>query len=857
MRHRDIEDRLWPGERVPYHRVRDTTRSLDDRLSEVNAKNDNRQCMISLGGWDVDYLRFTRGITEAKGLEGHRRMAKLKEALTEWRAEPLVDADLEKFDLSRERAFLDSLRRTATIDLLDAMAGCGELTAFRTTMLDAVRRWPHDVPLLTLVSDVLADTESGTRAGAFLAAHIREHGDPDDRLAELQARFGPPATAAPPRAPVPRQLPGHHRHLVGRRAELQALTDILVEPGPANAGIALVSGMAGVGKTGLVCSWAAKFEDRFPGGTLYADLNGFGSLRPESTEQILARMLADLGAEPATTTPDGLITAFRSATAGRSVLVVLDNARDSAQARPLLPGTGCPVVVTSRNRLESLITREGAQQLTVRPLERTEAVTMLADSLGEARMRQAGHLVGEIAELVGGLPLALAVVAARVATRPADAVRTIRDALRKTKTRLDTLSFKNDTDLNVRVALSYSHGGLSGPAAELWALLALHPGPTISLAAAVDLAARDCAGEIEELVGAHLLDERAHERYAMHDLVRDYGTELAGSLPPGRAEEVGSAVFEFLLQHVWACDQALVPGRELPIRTSGTVAAPRTVRDAMTWLDAEYPTITAALRQAAEARADRYTWLVAMALTTYLWRRSKFADADRYLRAAADAAERVAGLPDRAMVYRMLAGSRWNMKEYGLAKGAQRCAIRLSEQAGDVRGIAYGHVGLAALHLDQDEHAQARAEYSEARTLFRRLGDELGEADALSGLAQVAMAEGDHDRAVRACSDASDRYAQAGDVNGQAAVLVVLGEVHEDRGDLSRAAATYDLAIARYRSLTRHSHEARTLVRLAGVLRQDGRAADSTQALLDARTLYRDLGDEAGLDRVEELLTDA
>ncbi len=859
MRHCEIEKRLWPGKWARPDSVRDARRMLHKQLPAVQARNDShRQCMISLDGWSVDYLRFTRGVTAAKYLDGEDRVDKLHEALSEWRSEPLVDADLEKFDLQREREVLNDLRRNAYFDLLDAIAGCGKPADLRAEAHHAFALWPHDLPMLTLVTDFLADSESGAQAGVFLAGHIREHGDPDGLLTELRNQFGPSPAAGPLLAKVPRQLPGHHRPLVGRSAEFQALTESLADADPGTAGIVLVSGMAGAGKTGLACRWGTEFEHRFPGGTLYADLNGFAALGPEQPEQILARMLADLDVEPPTTTLDGLMTAFRSATAGRSVLVVLDNARDSAQVRPLLPGTGCPVIVTSRIRLDSLITREGARPLTVNPLSHVEAVEILARAVGEARLRQTGHLVDDIAGLVGGLPLALAVVAARIAARPAEAVRSVRDALREKKSKLDVLAVEHDTDLDVRVALSYSRDGLSDAAARLWALLALHPGPTISRAAAVDLAEHDCSDTLDELVNEHLLDETASGRYSMHDLVRAYGVELAERESLADTEAVAISVLDFLLRHVWACDQVLVPGRELPIPASvSEVAAPQSVGDAMKWLDDEYRTVTAALRQAAEAGADRHCWLLAMALVTYQWRRSKFADAVRYLRVAASAAERVAGLEDRAMVHRMLAGSHWNMKNVTLAKGSQRHALWLSHQAQDHRGIAYGHVGLAALHLEQDEHTQAGTEYREAIALFRQLGDELGEADALSGLVHVVLTEGDHERAIEICSDARDRYAQAGDLNGQAVVLVALGEVHEDRGDLTRAAAAYDLAISHYRSMTRQSHEARTLVKLAGVLRLDGREADRTQALRRARTLFRDLDDDAGLVRVEKLLADA
>jgi DNA-binding SARP family transcriptional activator len=248
LHHSEIVSRLWPGERVPLANVREARRALDLRLSAVKPRNKNLQCMIDLSGWSVDFVRFTSAVTEAKRLEGHDRAERLQSALDEWRSDPLVDADLEKFDLCRERDYLDGLRRAATFDLLEAISECGDLRGFRIAMHDAVRRWPHDVPILTLASGVLAEAESGARAEAFLARHIQELGDPEGRLAELQALYGPHPGEAPPRAVVLRQLPAYQPNLVGRHAELRELDDVLVHAEPGNGRIALVSGMAGVGK---------------------------------------------------------------------------------------------------------------------------------------------------------------------------------------------------------------------------------------------------------------------------------------------------------------------------------------------------------------------------------------------------------------------------------------------------------------------------------------------------------------------------------------------------------------------------------------------------------------------------------
>ncbi|WP_461120303.1 ATP-binding protein [Saccharothrix stipae] len=812
---------------------------------------------------EVDYFRFVDGVVEAKRLIGRERMDRLGRALQEWGDDPLNDLGLRKFNLSRERAILDDQHRNAMADYLTAAVECGESAHFRSHARRALKKWPRDPTLVTLIAEVLASTHSEAEARAFLVKHIEENGDSNGDLGEIQAKFAPFESGVGPVLAVPRQLPGQRGALIGRDIERNTLTRLLFGAESGVARVVVVNGMPGVGKTCLTCTWAAEVEKEFPGGTLYADLNGYGPLNPEEPAQILARMLLDLGVDAPTSTLDGLITAFRSATTDRSLLVVLDNARDSAQVRPLLPGTGSAAIVTSRVRLGSLTVREGAHQFTLEPLCEADALSLLtkslSKSLGEVPVRQAGCLVEDIVSLVGRLPLALAVVAARVIGRPTAAVRKIRDELRETKTRLDALVHGRDADLDVRLALSYSYSGLSDATADLLPLLALHPGPTISLPALTALAGRNCETEVDELVTAHLLAEPVFERFAMHDLIRDYARELVESRPAEETAQITRRVYEFLLQNTWTCDRTLVPGRDLPVLATSEmqVVSPRTPEEAMAWLDVEYPTITAALRQAEEQRAYQYTWLLAMALVTYQWRRSRFADAARYLSSAADASERVASLSDQAMVYRMLAGSRWNMEQYTLAGGAQRRSLLLSRQAADHRGVAYGHIGMAALHLGEHEHDDADAEYEKALELFRELGDSLGEADAVKGIGQSALARGNLDMAFQHCSAALRLYEQSDDVNGQAGALAALGDVHAARAEFSRAAAIYDAAVSLYRDMTRHSHEARTLVSLASALRLDGRTTEGRFAMARAHDLYAELDDDAGLAVVKAMMNDS
>ncbi|MEV7551934.1 NB-ARC domain-containing protein [Amycolatopsis sp. NPDC089917] len=777
----------------------------------------------------VDYLRFVQAITEAKQVAGRDRLDRLRAALREWRGDPLLDTCWTDFDLSRERAVLQKSRRSAMFDYLTSMLDCRDFTDFPGVAREALELWPEDKGIKELVAQ--APVDAGIRGwpeGASVA------------VAGVDRSLD---------SPVPRQLPGHQPSLVGRAVEHQFLCRTLLGTG---SGVALIVGMAGVGKTLLACAWAREFSRNFPGGVLYADLHGYSRIPPERPTQILTRMLADLGVVVETTTLDGLISRFRTVTADRRVLVVLDDARDAAQADPLLPGLGSAAIVTSRNRLDGLTVRADAYPIKLEPLDSPTAGTLFNAALAQPAKPELAPVVAEISELVGRLPLALTIVGAR-ARRQVSAVSDTLAELRQARNRLDVLELDRELDLDVRVALSYSCRGLSVGAAELLALLPCHPGPTISKTAVSALLGRESVTEVDELVAAHLLEQPAADRYAMHDLVRDYAVETAEMLPDELLSKSRERTFEFLLHYTWACDRVLVPGRDVPIVLPEGLVQPVDEEDAMRRLDLEYETATAVLRLAEALGADRYVWLLEMALLTYQWRRSRFADAEAYLIPAAAAAERVASLRDQAMVYRMLAGSRWNLRNYSGSKETQRRAIELSEKAGDARGVAYGHVGLAALHLEQDENIAAGIEYEKAVSIFSVIGDLQGEAEAIRGGGEAALAMGDLETAERASEESIRRYEQSGDRNGRAGAMALLGKVHQVRTELAKAAAAYDLSVSLYRSISRDSHEARTLLMLAEVLRTDGRAVEGSQALDRARILYQKLGDEPGMANVDRM----
>ncbi|BCL12355.1 hypothetical protein GCM10017556_00940 [Micromonospora sagamiensis] len=350
------------------------------------------------------------------------------------------------------------------------------------------------------------------------------------------------ARSGPPGAP-PRQLPADVAGFTGREEALRRLDALLrIEPGDGTGPttIAAIVGPAGVGKTALAVYWAHRAAHRFPDGQLHVDLRGFDpgeALRPaEALRGLLTALGVPPGCLPAST--DERAALFRSRSAGRRMLVLLDNARDADQVRPLLPGAGtCAVLVTSRTQLSGLIATEGAHPIVVDALTSAEARQMLARRLGAHRTAAEPEAVAEIVEHCARLPLALAVVAARAALRPGFPLIRFAIELRETRGGLDALS-GGDARADLRRAFSWSTRALSPSAARLFRLLATHPGPELSTVAVASLAAlpRDeVRVPLAELADAHLVVEHAPDRYTCHDLLRAHAAEIARALPVDRS----------------------------------------------------------------------------------------------------------------------------------------------------------------------------------------------------------------------------------------------------------------------------------------------------------------------------------
>jgi Tfp pilus assembly protein PilF len=652
--------------------------------------------------------------------------------------------------------------------------------------------------------------------------------------------------------PVPRQLPGAVRHFTGRAEQLAALAALGADAGRARTVvISAITGTAGVGKTALAVHWAHRIADRFPDGQLYVNLRGFDpNDQAMPAAEAIRRFLTALGVAPQRipAEPDAQAALYRSELAGRRMLVVLDNARDTAQVRPLLPGAaGCLVLVTSRRQLAGLVAAEGAHPITVDLLTGEEAARLLAQRLGVDRVAAEPDAVAEIVDRCARLPLALAVVAARAATHPHLSLRVVADQLRDA--RLDTLAAADDPVTDARAAFSWSYRTLSPPAARLFRLFGLHPGADIAAPAAASLAGIPLAAaraQLAELTGASLLVEHAPGRYTCHDLLRAYAAELAhGCEPVEQRRAATGRVLDHYLHTAYAAVRLLYPTRD-----QVTLAAPRPGVSpeqpadhpcALDWFGAEHAVLTAAVEHAADGGWDTHTWQLAWTLSIYLDRRGQWHDQVTIGRAAVAAADRLADLPARARMRRALAIATTRLGSFDEASDELGRALDLYRQLGDATGQAHTHNAFAYLYHRRDDPARALEHSRQALDLFRAAGHRNGQANALNQAGWFQTLLGDHEQALVSCRQALDLHQELDNRVGQAGTWDSIGYIHHRLGQHAEALRCYQHALTLNRELGDRYYEADTLTHIGDARQAAGDPGAAREAWRQALAIFDDL----------------
>ncbi|WP_439663277.1 BTAD domain-containing putative transcriptional regulator [Lentzea sp. HUAS TT2] len=640
-------------------------------------------------------------------------------------------------------------------------------------------------------------------------------------------------------AEVPRQLPLTHSRFVGRERELARLTEMLHTRRDEPVLIAAINGVGGVGKTSLAVHWAHQVAHHFPDGQIYVNLRGFDSrAEPVRPLAAISNVLLALGVSVADLrSEEALVAHYRSVLARRRVLLLLDNARDADQVRPLLPGTASNLVlITSRNQLRGLVAREGARPVTLDLLDEQRGLDLLTSRIGAHRVAAEPEAAARLVAHCAGLPLALSIVAARAAYD--DSLTALAGEL--AGERLDALDVDDST--GVRAVFSWSLRSLSEDAARMFVLLGLHPGPDLAVAAAASLAGLPLVRTrrlLGELVAGSLLDTGTGGRYALHDLLRDFAAERVADLPAEPRAAALRRMFDHYLHTTHTSWQHL-QFNAAPVVTEppapDVLVEPVADADAA-WarFDAEYRVLLSAVERAGELGEDDFAWKTMFTLHDYLSRKGHIHDAAAGHRVGLAAAERLGDLDAQSLMHRRLASTQISFNDFPASEFHLREAIRCA--GGNVHAEAHLRRGLAFSFERQERFAEALEVLAEIhpRMADDQDGYELGRHLAAFGRAHHKV--GDGARALELCLLAAERFAET-EFNGQdagpAGNQETLGDIYLGLGRYTEAVESYERALRVWQQMRAVTDVASCLILLGTAFIQAGEPARAREHLTEA-----------------------
>jgi DNA-binding SARP family transcriptional activator/Tfp pilus assembly protein PilF len=859
--------------------------------------------LLRVTGDDTDALLF-----EAMVRDGRRAFAagdaegaasRLTEALGLWYGRPLADVpptplvEAEAERLNELRLGADELRITAELALGGHEQAVAEL---RRLLADHPLREGLWLLLMRALDGAGRHAEALEVYGQARDAISEQLGvDPGAELRQLHAELlakdttapagvitagavlapggtTPPRTPprlggrpAPPNPPGPAQLPADVADFTGRDEQVKHLCDLLSGTGasgdPGAVRIAVVAGAGGLGKTSLAVHAAHRVRRRFPDGQLYVDLLG-ATPAPLPPADVLARFLRDLGVDGRDIPVDEAERAarYRTTLAGRRMLVVLDNARDAAQVRPLLPGTASSaVLVTTRSRMPDLAS---TKLVDLHVLDDDEALRLFVKVVGEERAAAEPEATAELLDACAGLPLAIRICAARLVTRSGWTIRAMAGRLKDEHRRLDEM---RAGDLAVRASFEVSFTSLPPSTdkqgidpARAFCLLGLWQGPSISSPAAAALfgvpeyAAEDA---LEVLVDTHLLESVATDRYRFHDLLRVYAAERADDdLTASERDAALTRLLTWYMRTADAAATAVAPHRyNIPLDAAADDdAPPRTFtgsEDALAWYDDERANLVAATRQAAGSGLHEIGWRLPAPLFQMFSSRGNWADCIATSRIALRSARQAGNRQGEAWILNNL-GDALGFTRHSEGVDCLERSLAIRREIGDRMGEAQSANNLADAYHWLERTDEALELYRRALELNRAVGYRFGEGIALVNLGWMLVDLGRAEEAIDYLRQAREAFAGIDYVDGVGYALHILGRCHLSLGRDAEALSCLHEALASHRASGNRGRQAATLTTLGTAQSRAGLAAEARESWTQATAIFTELGDLAEAEKV-------
>jgi DNA-binding SARP family transcriptional activator len=853
--------------------------------------------LIRVESEELDTTRFNTLVRAGEDAMGVRSWDQAAAALTEalhlWRSTPLADVPSEELGRSvrphwqqmrleaielKNDAELHLGKHAALVPELYALIGQHSLQErFYAQLMLALYRCDRQADALAVYQRArrLLVEELGIEPNAGLQELHKRILTADSELRNYPGSAGRPAVGAASmltvtpaahaivldgRCPAlirpdaePRQLPTAAQSFVGRVAEQAVLTKLADHSADGTGtGLILVTGTAGVGKTALAVHWAHEVADRFPDGQLYVNLCGFGPTRVALTPRhAISRFLGALGvpADRMPLTLEGCEDLYRSLLADTRMLVVLDNARDVTQVRPLLPGgRHCMVIVTSRSQLTGLVVVEGALPLSLDVLSTAQARELLIRRLAANRAAAEPTVITEVIEQCAQLPLALAAAAARIALSPGLSLASLAAELRDTGSLLNALD-TGDEESSIRTVFSRSYEILSRRASRMFRLLGLHGGPDIAAPAAASLGGLSLTEThqlLAELVHANLVSSHSPGRFTFHNLLRVYAAERAEVEEDkmSRGVDIGR-VLQHYAHTAYAADRLLSVTKEpLILAKPQRGVTPEGMADygqALAWLQDEYQVLVVAAEFAAKTGFDAYAWQIAWCLTSMFDLEGRWQEGAAVQRTVLTSAERAGDKVGLARAHSGLGASLIQLGATGDADVHLQHALRLCAELGDKLGQAQAGLGLSQVTRRQGQNHRALRYAEQALVLYQTAGSLAGVGRARSAIGWCRARLGNHEQALADWAQAMARCREAHDRLGEATAWDGLGYGHRQLGEHTKAIACYERAIDLAGQLGARYQRAEALTHLGDIQRDTGDAVAARYAWQQAVYILDDL----------------